>query len=168
MNVVVLCGAENSGKTTTLEALAELFDERVTRRRYFRHWGKLIAIFYGSRQEKEPFCHFKEVRRNVLRMLRYAEQRGCVLVILPFTLQFEAGRINTKCIKKPIERLEVDEHQVHVVYLRREVYDDGEPIEGLELMDRLVRPIAEEEIPSEDNPERQARRLFRFLERIDP
>jgi hypothetical protein len=172
LKVIVLIGVQDSGKTTTLEKFVKHFDESVTQRHYYRHDGKLICVYFGSPQELFPFCNYGMVIENVIGSARSrvkkAETRGCGLIVLPFTLQVKEGKMNRDCIEKPIRELERKGIEAHIVYLRREKDDEDNTLECLQEMDELMTELEAKKIASDNEPEGQARLLFRIVKLIDP
>ena len=125
--IVILCGADSSGKTTTLRGFFG-----VTKGKSPSHFkgrkidGRIVcAVSFCSPQEQEDFCVVKDVQRNIQKRIEECvkETNGkSYILIIPFTMSVsekDRTRLNEDCIRKPIEELKKS-FKVFIIYLRKE------------------------------------------------
>ena len=128
INVIILIGRGNSGKTKTLH---EFFGVKAWAKGYHEKSinEKIVcAVGFRSSQESEwiPFCNYDLVIENIIERLEKAKKevknkydKDDFVFVIPFTLKREDGRINDDCIIKPIEYLTDKGHIVVPIYLNR-------------------------------------------------
>lgn len=158
--VLILAGAANSGKTTTLKTLIDRHLQEVKRNFYLLD-GKSVCLRISSPQEWAHYCNYEGAMKIIRRLLSKCAARGGSLVIMPFTLQFKPD-INRHCIGPPIRELRRMRHEVHLVYLRKA------EIREIRQADSLMRQLKAEAIVSDGKFHRQAEELWRIIQRIDP
>ena len=180
-SIIILVGEINSGKSSTLRTLAEMYlgKPKGVNQRFFDYKGKGICIFPSSPQENSDnaFCHADEVIKDVEHRIMESNSRNCSLLVTTFTLKgsWKAHKLlNEGCIEGPIRELS-SKFKVHIVYLRK----DGErkspktPRQRAhakqikELMARL-KPYEIESRQGTREEERQAGALWEFILKIDP
>lgn len=128
INVIILIGRSNSGKTKTLH---EFFGIKPWSKGYH---DKIInekivcAVGFCSPQESEwiPFCNYDLVIGDIIERLEKAKKevkkihnKDDFVFVIPFTLMKKNGSINENCILKPIEDLKDKGHIVVPIYLNR-------------------------------------------------
>jgi len=167
--IVLLCGVVRSGKTKTL-------------RRFFRFEGslrsnpllertldgkKVYAFHLGSPQElAHDFCNLDKVKPRIEKRIKKCEEASKgqnYTLIIPFTLSVKQGKINERCILKPIESLKARGiFRVVPIYLRKE------KTPYLELKNSFMKRITRYEIKSNEDYDRQARELETLIKLVDP
>ena len=128
INVIILIGRSNSGKTKTLheffgiKAWSKGYHEKIINEKI------VCAVDFRSPQESEwiPFCNYDLVIENLIERLEKAKKevkkrpdKDDFVFVIPFTLMKENGSINEDCILKPIEDLGDKGHIVVPIYLNR-------------------------------------------------
>ena len=126
-NIVVLCGANSCGKTTTLKGFFGIA-KTVDSPEYYvekKLDGKTVcAVSFSSPQEQSPFCKVEIVQENIKSRISVCEKKAKskpYFLIIPFTMSGsvkEKKKINKNCILKPIEELRKS-YRVFVIYLRK-------------------------------------------------
>lgn len=166
LKILILAGAQKSGKTTTIGRSKEKgIKAHLTHefgRTLFSYKGKKVAVWSGSCQELNEFCHFEGVIECIKERIKEAEEADCALLILPFTLWTRWGELNTKCITEPLDWLRSKGHKVKLVYLRNGAEKDVALMDGL--MDRLGAEVIERGRSSK--PQTEA--LWRIFLKFDP
>ena len=154
--IVLLCGERDSGKTKTLR---ELFNLRSYQRigRITINNKIICVVGLGSPQEKEEFCHVKDVKDNIKKRIKYCERQfgNDFVLVIPFSIYKKRdGRTNENCIIKPIEWLK-SLYSVHIIYLRIVNYAD-----------LIMEKITTNEIRSRRDYIRQAEELKQFIKKL--
>lgn len=164
--IVLLCGADNSGKTSTLRRFFEFEGDLRSHPLLERTLDgrKVYAFYLGSPQELAGgFCDLDEVKPRIEKRIQKCEQasRGQdYFLIIPFTLSVKEGEINERCILEPIESLKARGFKVVPIYLRKE------KTAYLELKDSLMNRITKYVIKSDEDYDRQARELETLIKNI--
>ncbi len=125
-NIVIVCGANSSGKSTTLKAFFGIAEAPEYNKRTIN--GKTVCavsfgVTFGSPQEQSHFCNFKEVQDNINDRLSICDKRASkpYFCLIPFTMSGSPKRkktVNRDCILKPIEELSKS-YNVFVIYLKK-------------------------------------------------
>jgi hypothetical protein len=167
--VILLCGADNAGKTTTLKVffgvrhIRRLKPMQLLERKLD---GKTVyAVGLTSPHElANDFCNVEEVKKRISKRLKKCDEKGRdndYFLIIPFTMSVVNGRINEKCILDPIEWLRSLGIRVLPVYLRKTETD------YLDMKNALMRKINAEIIESKINEEdRQAKELEEIIKKL--
>lgn len=134
--IVILCGSDSSGKTTTLRRLFN-----ITGRNSPSHFkgdvkinGRIVcAVSFGSPQErvqakdKDNFCMFELVIEDINNRIAECEIKTKgepYILLIPFTMSTRKGEaeLNENCIKKPWEFLKkrFGDFNVFVAYIQKE------------------------------------------------
>lgn len=126
-NIVILCGANNSGKTSTLKGFFRI-DQNTDSPEYYverKLDGRTVcAVSFGSPQEQSKFCNVLQVQENINSRIRECDEKATnkpYFLIIPFTMSSSRKRkkkLNEDCICKPIEELK-KRFNVFVIYLRK-------------------------------------------------
>ena len=165
LSVIILAGARDSGKSTTLDKMARRLKKTKKATTYFFE-SKTIRIYKSSPQEQCSHCDYRSVNAIIGRYVRECASDKCALLIVPFTMGTNRQcELNTKCVTKPIDHLaKLGVKKVHLVYLRRD------SARGVTLMDNLMSRLrARLVIKSGKNTVgRQANELWKFVMRVDP
>jgi hypothetical protein len=163
LQVVILCGGCNSGKSRTLRALRDnLLSSRDGIPQFRR---RPVHLEISSLQEHCGTCD-EEGRGCVVRTMgewvECAEEEGASLLIIPFTVKYSrrSGELNEDCIRGPLKVLRRRGLRYHIVYLRKEHQSLMMNVEMDELMRELFNRIIESR---RDGELRQARKLFQFI-----
>ena len=130
VNIICLIGRRSSGKTRTLKKFFGLgSDERIRNDEYIdKKNGKIVcAVGFGSPQELNEFCKFKDVIDNLNERIKIAKEevkktykKDDFVFVIPFTLMTKIdGRNNENCILKPIEMLKNKGYDIFLIYLKR-------------------------------------------------
>jgi hypothetical protein len=168
--VIVLCGVENSGKTSTMKTFFSFNGARLSRNRLLQRiigGETFYAVGANSPQElnrkyKEETGRFVElIKARINEVLNICEKKSGgkdYVLILPFTIfRHKKGKaICEESIKEPIEFLRRS-FKVKPLYLKRS--DRGFP-------DEFMLSIIEHEkniIKSEMNYEKQTRELEKLV-----
>ena len=100
--------------------------------------------------------------RKRLKECEQVSQGQDYVLIIPFTMETEDGKVNDGCIVKPIEWLKSEGFNVFSLYLRKEKTD------LLHLKDTLMKRISATTIESKkDEYDRQAKELESFIRKLD-
>jgi predicted AAA+ superfamily ATPase len=159
--VIILSGVRNAGKTGTLQQLINLFTP--LGRNVYQYKGKAICVYTSSPQEQEEFCHVNDVLDSINTKIVKANENGCRLLILPFSIgRNREGTLNSLCIQKPFEMFRSKGIDPHLIYLRRE---DARQVTEI---DDMMRDVAETTIVSREDYPAQARELLRTVNDVDP
>lgn len=116
-NVVILCGANSCGKSTTLKGffgIAKTADAPEYNERKID--GKTVCavslgVTFGSPQEQSPFCNVVKVQENIKTRIIECDRKATskpYFLIIPFTMsgsRKKKKKVNEDCILKPIEEL---------------------------------------------------------------
>jgi ABC-type cobalamin/Fe3+-siderophores transport system ATPase subunit len=126
--IVILCGANSCGKTTTMKGLFGIPKKADSPEYYVEKKldGKTVcAVSFSSPQEQvHDFCNFSEVQKNINQRIIKSDEKATTkpyFLIIPFTMsgsRKEKKKVNKDCILKPIEELRKS-HKVFVIYLRK-------------------------------------------------
>ena len=126
--VVILCGANSCGKTTTLKGFFGVGKDVDSPKGYIEKQvnGKIVcAVSFSSPQEQvKVFCKFEKVQENVKNRLKICDEKASskpYFCLIPFTIsgsRREKKNVNKNCILKPIKELRKNYH-VFVIYLRK-------------------------------------------------
>jgi len=166
--IVLLCGADRSGKTSTLRRFFGFSGDLRSKQLLERTLDgkKVYAVHLGSPQElANDFCNLEKVKPRIEKRIQKCEEASKgqdYVLIIPFTLFVEEGKINERCILDPIESLKARGFKVAPIYLRKEktVY--------LELKDSFMNRITKYVIRSNKEYDRQARELETIINLVDP
>lgn len=141
--IVILCGSNNSGKTTTLRGFFKIKDTDGSPSSYIHRKinGKILcAVSFSSPQERSMFCNVKQVQDDINERIQVCddESKGKPYILLiPFTMsgsRTKKKKLNEECIIKPIEELK-RKFKVYVIYLRKT--NARNPIEKDALMKKI-------------------------------
>jgi len=168
--VVLLCGVANSGKTKTLKAFFDV--SNIKRLRPLQllernlNGKKVYNIGSTSPQEDaNDFCNVEKIINRIRKRLKECEQVSQgqdYVLIIPFTMERKDGKVNDRCIVKPIEWLKSEGFNVFSLYLRKEKTD------LLHLKDTLMKRISATTIESKkDEYDRQAKELESFTRKLE-
>ena len=182
INVVLLIGSEDAGKNTTLIQFCKFYGynpninrkgKEVFRRGKVILKGKinnkdvLILPMTSSPQEKEGFCHVKDVKQLITDFMNNNQKTAIkhgfkdYLVIIAFTIRVQDNKIGDVCITEPIQKLISDGYEVFKVYLKRQDITYFDEIDGFVenklRYDKLI-------ISGKDEGLRQATELKEFIE----
>jgi energy-coupling factor transporter ATP-binding protein EcfA2 len=167
-NIVILCGANSCGKSTTLKGffgIAETADAPEYNERKLD--GKIVCsvsfgVTFGSPQEQSPFCNVERVQENINSRIRECDKKATskpYFLIIPFTMsgsRKKKKKVNADCILKPIEELR-KKHHVFVVYLRKT------NTHHLKEKDALMKDIAIATIPTTEEDYDKSKDLEKVL-----
>jgi hypothetical protein len=126
--IVLLCGANKSGKTTTLRRFFINCKERKVNRATLYERAidgkKVYAVGFDSPQEREKFCRVDLVKANIEKRITICEEaaRGQnYVLVIPFGLREnkERTQLNKRCILEPIEWLKGRGFRVFSIYLKK-------------------------------------------------
>jgi hypothetical protein len=162
--IVLLCGADRSGKTNTIKSFFGVTG-RLKRNQLLRKIvnSKIVyAVSASAPQELEKFCHVDDVKNRIQKRIDKCEEissKTDYVLILPFGIYAKKGekKINAQCLLEPLRWLRGKGFEVTPVYLRKE------KTALLELKDTLIRSIAEFEIKSDMDYDRQAKELREII-----
>lgn len=164
--IVLLCGADRSGKTNTLKRFfgvsGRLNPNQLLER--VLDGKKVYAFNLGSPQELAGvFCELDKVKPRIEKRIQKCEQASLgqdYFLIIPFTLSVKEGKINERCILEPIESLKARDFKVVPIYLKKE------KTAYLELKDALMNRITKHVIKSDEDYDRQARELETLIKNV--
>ncbi len=152
--VIILAGARNSGKTTTLRHIARQKLETVPNKgRTYSLSGQRIRIYISSPQEQCKFCKCEKIIGILEGEIKNAAGADCTMLIVPFTMGMnqERTKLNELCIREPIRHLKLRGLDVQLVYLRKDATNKV----MLKLMDDLMKDLASREIRSNSRDQRE-------------
>jgi hypothetical protein len=165
--IVILCGSNDSGKTSTIDGF---FRGKYTLTKSRSHFyermldGKRVfAVNSGSPQEiVKEFCNVDLVNKNIEN--RISECNGKAksqnyILIIPFTMSAsgpDKTKLNKDCILKPIEKLKKS-FNVFVIYLKKT------NVQNLAEKNELMKPIAFSEIETTEKDYDKSEELEVFL-----
>jgi len=126
--IVILCGGNNCGKTTTIR---KFFQGKVSLtssgKEFFERTldGKRVyAVDSGSPQERvRVFCIVERVNENIWARIDECNKKAngqSYVLIIPFTISEnkERTKLNEKCVLEPIQTLRKN-YNVFVMYLKK-------------------------------------------------
>lgn len=127
--IVILCGSNNSGKTSTIKGFFggkySLTESRAHFYERILDGKKVFAVNAGSPQEiVKEFCRVKLVNKNIEKRISECNEKAesqSYIVVIPFTMsgsRKKREKINKDCILKPIEKMK-EKFKVFVIYLRK-------------------------------------------------
>ena len=166
INVIILIGRSNSGKTKTLH---EFFGIGSWSKGYHDKIinGKIVcAVGFSSPQESEltSFCNYNLVIEDIIERLEIARKevkkrrdKDDFVFVIPFTLKKKDAMINKDCIIKPIEDLNDKGHIVVPIYLNR-VY-----LRKQQWYDQFMRDLTTHVILSREEYGEQAEELKEII-----
>lgn len=166
VEIVLLCGGRDSGKSGTLD---ELFRESTVKKVPFIELnGKKICICGGKKsvQEVNEFCQYDRVIEEIKRRVALCIKKygGNIIIIIPFTVEVGGrkmstkGKINRDCILEPLKWLKTN-YKTYVVYL-----SGGRRTNDISLIETLMQEIKYGiKIESRDKPIEQAKELSDFI-----
>jgi len=166
--IVLLCGADRSGKTKTLKRFFGV-SGRLKRNQLLEKvldGKKIYAVSLSAPQELiKEFCDVDEVKARIEKKIQKCEEASKgqdYILIIPFGIYARKGKaeINERCILEPIESLEARGFKVVPVYLRKE------KTAYLELKDSLMNRITKYVIKSDKDYDRQARELETLIKNL--
>ena len=163
--IVLLCGVEAVGRTKTLKKFFGVnLNKKLRPRQLLQRTinGTLIyAVSLVSPQEMSDFCDVENVRaiiRNRIEKCDLASGGKHYTLVIPFGLfGAQSGKLNERCIYKPIEWLQNLGFSVDVVYLRKKT------ARRLALIDSFMRTLTFNVIESTEEYKRQAREFESFI-----
>ncbi len=127
-NIVILCGANDCGKTSTLKGFFGIDTNAESPEYYVERKldGKTVcAVGFSSPQEQvHDFCNVTKVKENINRRVSECDKKATskpYFLIIPFTMsgsRRKKKKVNEDCILKPIEELK-KRFNVFVIYLRK-------------------------------------------------
>lgn len=126
-SIVILCGGNSCGKTTTMRSFFKIKDGTPSPDSYVerKFEGKIIcAVSFGSPQEQSPFCNVDRVQENIQRRIDECNEKATskpYILIIPFTMsgsRTQKKKINKECILNPISEL-ARNFKVYIIYLRK-------------------------------------------------
>lgn len=167
--VILLCGSDNAGKTTTLKVFFGVRHIRRLRPMQLlerRLDGKTVyAVGLTSPHElANDFCNVEKVKKRIGKRLKKCDgtaQGKDYFLMIPFTMSVEDSEVNEKCILEPIEWLRAMNIRVFPIYLRKTGTDFLDAKDTL--MRKISAPIIESKIGGED---RQAKELEDIIKRL--
>jgi hypothetical protein len=169
--ILLLCGANEVGKTKTLKTLFGVsLTQRLKPMQLLKRKinGKIAyAVSLSSPQELSPFCNVEEVKRKIDKRIdiceKASEGQEYVLVI-PFGIyqgKGKNGEINVKCIIEPIISTKAKGFKAIPIYLRKETS------QVIHLIDGLMKSISKHQIDSDKDYARQARELLNIISKLE-
>jgi hypothetical protein len=125
-SIIILCGGNSCGKTTTLKGFFKVTslespDSYIERKLDSK---RICAVSFSSPQEKEPFCKVELVNENIKNRISECERKTSgepYILVIPFTMSVSKAdrtKLNKDCILKPIEELR-KKFNVFAIYLRK-------------------------------------------------
>jgi hypothetical protein len=180
--ICLLCGAPRSGKTNTLKAffgvsrikkleIMQLLKKDFNGKKVYAFSltsPQELAMGAYQRLEENGFCRVEKVKPRIEKRIKKCEKASHNekdILVVPFTMFVQEGKVNEKCITEPIEWLVLKGFEVFVVYLRK---DD----EFLHLRDELMKKISTSTSVStiesiKDDYNRQAKELETIIKKHD-
>jgi ABC-type cobalamin/Fe3+-siderophores transport system ATPase subunit len=167
-SIVILCGGDSCGKTTTLKGFFGVNKEDKSPHFYVQRKleDKIVcAVKFASPQEKEKFCNVENVNKNIENRITECETKTegkQYILLIPFTMsgkKKERKKINTDCIIEPIEKLK-GKFRVFVIYLRKT------NAHNLAEKDALMAKVATKRIETTKNDFDSSAELEKFLREI--
>jgi len=170
-NIVLLCGANEAGKTKTLKTLFgvsltqrlrpnQLLERKIN--------GKTVyAVSLCSPQELSSFCNVEEVKKRIdkrIDICEKASQGQEYVLILPFGIYQSKGKygeINVKCVVEPIISIKAKGFRAVPIYLRKE------KSKIVHLVDKLMENMSKHRIDSNEDYERQAKEILRIISKLE-
>jgi hypothetical protein len=160
--VVLLCGPNSVGKTTTLKVFfgVEHIKKLKPMQLLERHLdGKTVyAVSLCSPHElANDFCNVQKVKERIDKRLKKCDEKAQgkdYFLIIPFTMSVKDGEVNEKCILEPIDWLRAMNIRVFPVYLKKIETDFLDAKNAL--MEKINATIIESKIDAED---KQAKKL---------
>jgi ribonucleotide reductase alpha subunit len=162
--IVLLCGADRSGKSNTLKRFFRVSGRLKPNQLLIRVLnGKTIyAVSASAPQELEKFCKVEDVKARIEKRIEKCEEASQgkdYILILPFGIYAKKGKkeISEPCILEPKKWLETRGLKILAIYLRKEknAY--------VELKDALMKRIAKHLIMSDMDYDRQAKELEEII-----
>jgi hypothetical protein len=168
IEIVVLIGDRDSGKSTTLDGL---FSQKYKKIPCLNVGRKSVCTCGGKKsvQEEVEFCNFEKVIEKIKSRIQKCMQRrgNNITIVIPFTIEIGGrksgtkGKINRECIIEPLKWLK-DNYKTYIVYLR-----GGKRQADIPLIDTLMKEIGFDlKIESRNAPQEQAKELITFIERL--
>ena len=163
--IVILCGGNNSGKTSTLRGFFGIDNADASPSSYVERKldSKIVcAASFSSPQERSAFCNVKQVQDDIDERLKVCDEESKgkpYILLIPFTMSTsdaDRKKLNVNCIVKPIEELE-KKFKVYVIYLRKT------NARNLAEKDALMKPIAVAEIETTKTDYDKSKELEKFL-----
>ena len=166
--IVILCGVRAVGATKTLKKIFGVnLDKKIRSLQLLQRTinGKIIyAVSLASPQEKSDFCDVENVMaiiRKKIETCDFASGGKEYTLVIPFGLfGAQSGKLNEKCIVKPIAWLQNLGFKVDVIYIRKKT------ARRLGLIDSFMRNVAPHVIESTEEYERQAQEFKSFIKRF--
>ncbi len=171
MNTIVLvCGCNNSGKTTTIEKFFR--NGYVSCINRFRFYHRVIngidvyALSLSSPQERENFCVVDDVKDNIsFRMQECGKKANGKphILVIPYGIYEDEKRekLNENCFLEPIEWLRVEKgFKVFPWYLRKVNVTKGSQ------KDALARKVRLDEIDTTDKDFDKSNELEQIVKRL--
>lgn len=163
--IVILCGVNASGKTTTLKRFFRV--SHITRLKPMQllervlDGKKIYAVSLNSPQELRDFCDIKGVKDSIGKRISKCEQASKeqqYTLIIPFGLYGAVkGKLNENCILNPIEWLRNQGFRIFIVYLRKKT------ARRLDLVDSFMKRLTSNVIESTKEYDRQANELEKII-----
>jgi len=125
--IVILCGANSCGKTSTLKGFFGIRKNVKSPEYYIERkldGMTVCAVSFGSPQEQSDFCDVIQVQKNIKERTQTCDKESKVkpyTLLIPFTMsgsRKKRKKVNKDCIIKPIEELRKS-FKVFVIYLRK-------------------------------------------------
>jgi ABC-type sugar transport system ATPase subunit len=163
--IVILCGSNNSGKTTTLRRFFRIKDIDASPSSYVeRKFNSRIvcAVSFSSPQERSVFCNVEQVQDDINERIQTCDEKSKgepYILLIPFTMsgsRTKKEKLNQECIISPIEELK-KRFKVYVLYLRKT------NTMNLAEKDALMKKIAIAEIETAKTDYDKSKELENFL-----
>lgn len=166
-SIVILCGGNRCGKTTTLKGFFKIKSAKSPESYVERKLdGKRIcAVSFCSPQEQEPFCKVELVNGNIKNRILECENNTNsepYILIVPFTMSVSKAdrtKLNKDCILKPIEELK-KKFKVFVIYLRKT------NAQNLAQKDALMEQVALKTIETTKDDYDKSEELEKYLREV--
>ena len=163
--IVILCGSNNSGKSTTLRGFFRIKDIDASPSSYVERKldGRIVcAVSFSSPQERSAFCNVEQVQDDINERIQTCNEKSKgkpYILLIPFTMsgsRTKKKKLNRECIISPIEELK-KKFKVYVIYLRKK------NAVNVAEKDALMKKIAIKEIETTKTDYDKSKELEKFL-----